>query len=161
MQVNLIAQAHLAMTLLPVLQRTRDSRLVLQSSDLHRGISDVEFASVAELNNDIGPMRLYNRSKLAQVLFVKALVRRQARGELGFSADLAAGPWINATHPGAVETDQQEQAVEAYGVLGKVGVALTRPFMKDPVDAGCRPALFAATSEDIVAERINGQYVSC
>ncbi|USW54271.1 Putative short-chain dehydrogenase/reductase SDR, NAD(P)-binding domain superfamily [Septoria linicola] len=158
MQVNVFAQHHLAMMLLPLLVQTHDSRLVLQSSDLHRGASsDIEFKDIAEINQDIGPARLYNRSKLAQVLMVRALVRRKQQGKLGMKAGSA--PWINATHPGAVTTDQQEQAVEAYGTLGKIGVAATRPFMKEPIDEGCRPALFAATSPDIVKQRIDGSYI--
>ena len=34
-----------------------------------------------------------------------------------------------------------------------------RPFLKDPTDEGCRPALFAATSADVVEEGIQGGYV--
>ncbi len=160
MQVNFFSQVHLAMTLLPVLQKTPNSRLVLQSSDLHRAISDVKFTSLSEINQDIGATLLYNRSKLAQVLFVRALVRRLQKGELGFDKSQATGPWINATHPGGVSTDQQEQAVEAYGTMGKLGVAAVRPFLKDPIDQGCRPALFATTSEDVAKEKIQGAYVS-
>jgi WW domain-containing oxidoreductase len=150
----------LVQTLLPLLQRTPDSRLVLQSSDLHRGISDVKFESEEELNKDIGPTMLYNRTKLAQILYIRALADRKQKGQLGFNADMSVGPFMNATHPGGVSTDQQEQAVEAYGLLGRIGVAATRPFLKDPVDAGCRPALFAATSPDIVKDTVQGQYVS-
>lgn len=58
-----------------------------------------------------------------------------------------------------MSTDQPKQAEDAYGLLGKVGVALIRPLMKDPVDEGCRPALFAATSEDVVKEGIQGKYI--
>ena len=58
-----------------------------------------------------------------------------------------------------MKTDQQDQAVEAYGTLGKLGVAAVRPFMKDPVDEGCRSILFAATSPVIVDEDIWGQYI--
>ena len=40
-------------------------RIVLQSSELHRGApSDVKCESVAEMNEDIGAANLYNRSKL-------------------------------------------------------------------------------------------------
>lgn len=159
MQVNHFAQFHLAMTLLPVLQKTPNSRLVFQSSDLHRAISDVKFESVSEINTDIGAGKLYNRSKLAQILFIRALVRRKEKGEMGFNTDRKAGPWINATHPGGVRTDQQKQAVDAYGTIGKIGVAAVRPFMKDAVAEGCRPALFATTSEDIVKEGIQGEYI--
>jgi WW domain-containing oxidoreductase len=156
MQVNHISQFHLAQTLL---QRTPDSRLVVQASDLHRGISDVKFESVEELNQDIGPMMLYNRTKLAQVLYIRALAARKEKGQLGFHDDMSLGPFMNAVHPGGVQTDQQKQAVDAYGVLGKIGVAVVTPLLKDPIDAGCRPALFAATSQDIVKDTIQGQYV--
>lgn len=161
MQVNFISQFHLAMTLLPILQRTPNSRLVLQSSEVHRmGVSDVRFASLDELNTDIGPTKLYARTKLAQILFVRGLAHHAAKNELGFKEQgMATGPWIIATHPGGVSTDQPEQAVDAYGTLGKIGVTVIRPFMKDPIDSGCRPALFAATSEDVVKEGMQGVYI--
>lgn len=79
--------------------------------------------------------------------------------EPGFQAPKYNGLWVNATHPGGVNTDQQEQAVEAYGTKGKIGVAVVRPFLKDPTDKGCRPALFAAASEDIIKEGIQGGYI--
>jgi NAD(P)-dependent dehydrogenase (short-subunit alcohol dehydrogenase family) len=160
MQVNLLSQAHLALTLLPLLQKTLDSRLVFQSSDLHRAApSSVQFASIQEINQDIGPSHLYNRSKLAMVLFVRELVKRIKAGQFGPVTATTGEPWINATHPGGVSTDQQKQAEDAYGTLGTVGVAVARPFMKDPVKQGCRPALFAATSPDIPKEHIQGRYI--
>ncbi|KAM0319486.1 hypothetical protein ACHAPQ_010288 [Fusarium lateritium] len=158
MQVNVFAQHHLAMTLLPKLIATPDSRLCLQASDMHRAApGDIKFADLEEINRDIGPSYLYNRTKLAQILLVKALARRKQQGQLGMQP--GKGPWINATHPGGVKTDQQEQAIDAYGTLGKVGVALVRPFMKDPLDQGCRPILFAATSDAIKDEKIDGSYI--
>jgi NAD(P)-dependent dehydrogenase (short-subunit alcohol dehydrogenase family) len=158
MQVNVFAQHHLAMTLLPKLIATPDSRLCLQSSDLHRAApSDIKFTDLQEINRDIGPTYLYNRSKLAQVLLVRALFRRKQQSQFGMQPGKA--PWINATHPGGVNTDQPKQAVDAYGTLGKVGVAVVRPFMKDPVDQGCRPILFAATSDAIREEKIDGSYI--
>lgn len=166
MQVNVISQFHLMMTLLPILQKTTGSRLALQSSDLHRPVnsvgsdSKVFFTSLQELNTDIGAMNLYNRSKFAQILLVKALERRKKLGHLKFKGgDQGEAPWTNATHPGGIKTDQQDQAVEAYGVLGKIGVAIVRPFLKDPVDEGCRPILFAATSPAIIDEDIWGKYI--
>ncbi|KAL4922938.1 SDR family oxidoreductase [Aspergillus undulatus] len=159
MQVNHIAQFHLSRVLLPLLQKTPNSRLVLQSSEMHRAISDAKFESLAELNTDIGPTKLYNRTKLALVLYIRALAERKEKGQLGFDPDAKTGPWLNATHPGAVSTDQQKQAEDAYGTLGKVGVSLVRPFMKDPVDQGCRAALFAATGEDVVKDAVQGQYI--
>lgn len=87
-------------------------------------------------------------------------MRRMLNNEPGFQSQKWDGPWVNAVHPGGVATDQQEQAIDAYGTKGKIGVKAVRPFLKDPVDEGCRSALFAATSEDVVREKIQGQYVS-
>ena len=55
-----------------------------------------------------------------------------------------------------MQTDQQKQAEEAYGALGKVGVTAMKPFMKDPVDEGCRPALWTATSKEVVDNEVSG-----
>jgi WW domain-containing oxidoreductase len=164
MQVNLFSHMHLTLTLLPNLLATPHSRLVWQSSDLHRAApSSITFTSLSEINTDIGPAYLYNRSKLAQILFIRALVRRQTAGDarLGFVAHKGKDGllYANATHPGAVSTDQQKQAEDAYGVVGTVLTAVSRPFMADPVQQGCRPALFAATGEDVVKEGIVGQYI--
>lgn len=160
MQVNHFAQAHLMLTLLPILQKTPDSRLTAQSSDMHRPASkDIKFASIEEMNQDIGAMQLYNRTKLAQVVFFHELVLRIKAGQFGTVTETTGFPWINATHPGGVVTDQQDQAVEAYGTLGKIGVAAVRPLMKDPVKSGCRPILFAATHPDIVKDKVQGKYI--
>ena len=160
-QVNHLSQMLLALTLFPNLQSTLNSRLVLQSSDLHRApLSSTKFATLEEINTDLGPNSLYSRTKLAQILFARALVRRMHNNEPGFQSPKYSGPWINATHPGAVATDQLQQAVHAYGTVAKVGIKAIKPMMKEPVDEGCRPALFAATSEDVVKEGIQGQYVS-
>ena len=131
------------------------------SSDLHRACpSETTFTSLGEINTDLGPANLYNRTKLAQVLTVRALVRRMENNEPGFQTNKQMGPWINATHPGGVSTDQQEQAVDAYGTMGKIGVKAVGPLLSDPVEKGCRSGLFAATSDDIAKEGIQGQYVS-
>jgi len=130
----------------------------MQSSEFHRiNTGSVEFKDMDEINTDLGPSNLYARTKLGQVVFTRALVQRKANGELGMSPGQA--PWFIATHPGGVSTGQQDQAVEAYGTKGKIGVKAVQPFMKDPVDEGCRPALFAATSEDVVKDKMDGEYV--
>jgi len=102
-------------------------------------------------------MKLYNRTKLAQILIAKALQRRLDSGQLGFQPGQKI--FINAVHPGAVETDQPAQAEEAYGKLGVIGHNLIKPMMKDPVSQGCRPALYAATSMEIEEKGISGEYI--
>jgi len=158
MQVNVFAQHHLLMHLLSTLIATPHSRVVMQSSEFHRiGTDDVAFADLSEINTDIGPSKLYARTKLGQVVLTLALARRKAQGQFGLQPDGA--PYFLATHPGGVVTGQQDQAIEAYGTKGKIGVKAVQPFMKDPVDEGCRPVLFAATSEDVVKEKLDGAYI--
>jgi len=160
MQVNVFSQCHLTLTLLPVLQKTRDSRIVYQSSDLHRGCkSEWKFENIAEINQDLGATFLYNRTKLAQIVFMRELYLRIKAGQFGEVTGTKGLPWINSVHPGGVSTDQPKQAEEAYGTLGTIGVAIMRPFMKDPVAKGCRPAVFAATSNDIREKQIQNSYI--
>ena len=49
--------------------------------------------------------------------------------------------------------------MDALGKKADVAVKVIRPFMKDPIDEGCMSALFAATSEDVVKEGLQGVYV--
>ena len=121
--------------------------------------SNPDFSSLAELNVDVGAMALYARSKLAQVLQVQYMHRLKSSQNNKLALKSGEAPWIIATHPGGVVTDQQDQAVEALGTKGKLGVKAVRPFMKDPVDEGCRPALFAATANDVVDEQLDGVYI--
>lgn len=160
MQVNHFAQAHLVFTLLPILQKTTDSRIVFQSSDVHKGApSSIAFESIAEMNQDIGPTYLYARTKLAQILFARELVTRIKNGQFGQVTQTQGLPFINAVHPGGVLTDQPNQAMEAYGTPAKIGFKAIKPFMKSPEEEGCRPALFAATSADVASETIQAAYI--
>ena len=161
-QVNWLSQLHLTLRLIQLLRMHSGGRIVYQSSEMHRATdSNAQFQTVEEINQDIGPMSLYNRSKLAQVLGTLAIDRRL---QTGSDPMLKAGAvdkiFVNATHPGAIETPQQEQAIEAYDTLGKIGVAIVRPFMSDPVKKGCLPALFAATSPEVEVQAISGKYIT-
>ncbi|KAF2015298.1 hypothetical protein BU24DRAFT_461549 [Aaosphaeria arxii CBS 175.79] len=134
--------------------------MVLQSSDLYRAApSSTAFQNLQQINQDIGETYLYNRIKLAQILFVCEIVKRIKAGQFGPVTADEDQPWINATCPGSVRIDQQENAVEAYDTFGKLGAKAVRPFMKDSVDEGCRPALFAATSDDILRAKTQGAYI--
>lgn len=167
-QVNMLAQLHLALILLPNLKATaettqRPSRIVMMSSEMHRfAPKSTEFASVSEINTDVGGTELYCRSKLAQVLVTRELARRLDAGQFGFSQSPGNRLVIaNMTHPGGVKTPQQDQMPAAYGeTVGKVVAKMVRPLMTDPVKHGCRSALFAATSPEMVeGDGVQGQYI--
>jgi len=156
-QTNVLSQFLLAKTLLPNLksraQKTGDARIVFQSSSLHTtAVEDVKFASIDEINTNVGPSVLYNRSKLANILIPFKLNRE-------LHAEGVKNIYVNATHPGMVGTDQMKQAVDAYGTPVAIISTLMSPLSKDPIDEGCRPALFAATMPEIVQENITGRYI--
>jgi WW domain-containing oxidoreductase len=165
MQINFLSQMHLTLSLLPILKNTTGSRIVYQSSELHRmAPSSLSFSDSSDLIDDIGPAHLYNRTKLAQLCFARALDRRlQPGGRLAKTSDSFQGPWVNATHPGAVHTDQQKQAQEAYGdQYGKIAdlaIDVLKRAFASPVEEGCRPALWAATSQEVVEKNVHGCYV--
>jgi NAD(P)-dependent dehydrogenase (short-subunit alcohol dehydrogenase family) len=76
-------------------------------------------------------MRAYGQSKLANVLFTRALARRLA----------GSGVTANALHPGAVRTKILSGITGALS--GLVGLFLLSP------DEGARTSIFLATSPDV------------
>ena len=91
------------------------------------------------------PMKAYNQSKLAQLLFALELQRR--------STALGWGITSNAAHPGVTATNLQASGPRMgrmhpapieriVRVLARTGV------LAQQVDAGALPALYAATSPD-------------
>ncbi|KAL7274219.1 hypothetical protein RUND412_002895 [Rhizina undulata] len=162
-QVNHLSQMHLILSLMPVFVKTaktyEDSRIVLQSSDLHKAApGSIKFANIDEINTNIGPAFLYNRSKLAQLLFMRTLVQRLADGRIGEGTN--ENLFVLSTHPGAVSTMQQKQAEEAYGTVAKIAVAMARPLMRDPNEDGPLPMLFAATSPEVKEKKLTGTYIT-
>ena len=173
--VNNVGQAILTQGLLPIIKKTAkqtgDARIVVMASNLHFSApAETKFASIDELNTDLGPTLQYNRSKLGNVLYAKKLARIM-EGE-----GLAGKIFVNSIHPGVVKTSQQAGAVETYGEKikntlgdGIVGQAATAGLegmnltarallMKDSPE-GALSALFAATSPDVKEKGITGEYI--
>ncbi|CAL3972856.1 hypothetical protein PZA11_004140 [Diplocarpon coronariae] len=131
--------------LLPLIKNTAKSnsgdkvRLVMLGSNAHQGTpSDCKFASLDELNQDLGPNGQYGRAKLAQMLYAKFLNRHlQSEGILA-----------NSVHPGFVETKMSTEEIhEPYPVAGyamSVGMA---PFKKSQWE-GAVSAMFCATKTE-------------
>lgn len=114
-QINVLSHYIFAQTLLPNLQQTAaqngDARLVFMSSSLHsQPPPNVKFESLDELNQDVGPLKLYGRTKLADLLLAKDMVRKHSLEGTNL--------FCNATHPGGVSTGQQTQ-VSGIRQLGK------------------------------------------
>ena len=152
MAVNHIGHVVLASHLLPLLKSTAASgatvRISIQSSNAHEMTpSDTAFASLDELNTDLGPNPQYGRSKLAGILYARYLTRHLH--DAGQPNILA-----NATHPGFVETKMSAVDIhEPYPVAGYGMSVLMKPLKKDQWQ-GATSTLFCAT-----ATQKSGEYI--
>jgi NAD(P)-dependent dehydrogenase (short-subunit alcohol dehydrogenase family) len=104
MAVNHIGHVILTSHLLPLMKKTAEQgnvvRISNQASNVHnQAPSDTKFASLDEINKDIGPNGQYARSKLAAILYARYFDRKVT--EHGHPNVL-----MNATHPGFVSTKQ-------------------------------------------------------
>ncbi|GAA5980371.1 hypothetical protein JCM5350_000962 [Sporobolomyces pararoseus] len=156
--VNSVSQILLLSHLLPVLEKTSklpdtDVRIVSMSSELHRTtFADITFTSEEEFKKDIGPLKLYSRTKLADILLIKRLVQLY----------LQPHSFIKAftTHPGAAATGQTSQYKGAYGeTVGTAMETVIRPIMRAP-DDGALSMLWAATAPEAREKYESGTYFS-
>lgn len=151
MAVNHVGHVILTSHLLPLLKKTAKEnagdkvRIVTLGSNAHQGTpSDCKFASLDELNADLGPNGQYGRSKLAEMLYAKFL-NRHLQGQ-----NILA----NTVHPGFVETKMSVDEIhEPYPVMGYVMSVGMSPFKKSQWD-GAVSAMFCATKTEE-----GGQYV--
>lgn len=159
--VNVLGHFLFINRLLPLIRKTSRipntpaPRIISLSSNLHQlAPSDVKFNSLDEINNpNLGRNdHYYNRSKLAIILYIKALVKH------------AIEPYPEkilalSVHPGAVDTEIQEQVKSAFGkALGTVITTLQTPFLRSP-EEGSIGTLWAAVAPEVEEKHYQGVYV--
>lgn len=150
MATNHMGHVVLTSHLLPLLQETAKNnkvRIVCTSSNLHENTpKDTKFASIEELNTDIGGQPQYGRTKLANLLYAKYLARHLTPQ---FPNILA-----NAIHPGIVETRQTTEHIHEKFPLGGYAMSVgMNPFKKTQFE-GAVSTMYAAT----VTEK-SGEYI--
>ena len=153
MAVNHMGHVILTSHLLPLIKKTASKspdstiRIVNQSSNAHPSSPpDTKFADVKELNQDLGPMGQYGRSKLAGILYSRYLNRHLTAAHSNIL--------INATHPGFVDTAMSTRDIHEPYPLGGYGMSVAmKPFKKDQFQ-GAVSTLFAATKTTK-----SGQYI--
>ncbi|KAK6904171.1 hypothetical protein I204_02198 [Kwoniella mangroviensis CBS 8886] len=172
--VNALGHYYVINLLYPLLRKTTklpgvekgSVRIVFESSEMHRfapGSEDsvsrgrgCHFGSeeeITEAGKELGPIELYGRTKLAMILYSKAIRDKVIKKN---GDDI----YILAVHPGAVNTDMQEQWEAAYpGIIGKITKYLTMAGGRDP-EQGSYSALYAALSKEVVEKDWNGVYLS-
>jgi NAD(P)-dependent dehydrogenase (short-subunit alcohol dehydrogenase family) len=138
-QIGVNHLGHFALTagLTDTLQETENSRIVLQSSGLHRN-ADLEVENLMQ-ERSYDKWRQYANSKLANLLFSYELDRR-------LEDDTSA----LACHPGYADTHLQIVGPEKEGSRAKkIGAKITNKIVAQSASMGALPMMYAATSEDV------------
>jgi retinol dehydrogenase 12 len=142
--VNHLAPFLLTNLLLGKLKSSAPARVIVVASEAHRR-ARLDFADL--MNGSVsGLLAAYARSKLANVLFVRALAARLSGSRVT----------VNALHPGFVHSNLFHASPVA---LRWVLETLVRPFMLSP-EQGARTSVYLATASEVAGES-GGYYRAC
>ncbi len=141
--VNHLAPFLLTNLLLEKLTRSAPARVIVIASEAHRR-ARLDFGDL--MNARVGFLRAYERSKLANLLFVRSLARRLT----------GSAVTVNAAHPGFVHSQLFR---DFRGPLRLLFASALRPFMRS-LRRGARTSIFLATSPE-VAGASGGYYRDC
>jgi NAD(P)-dependent dehydrogenase (short-subunit alcohol dehydrogenase family) len=137
--INHLGYFHLTGLLLPKLRATPGARIVSVASEAHKfGALDLD-----DLHSErrYGAMRVYGKSKSANIHFTRELARRYGSPQLT----------INCVHPGGVATNLGA----GQGPLLTLVQKAVMLFMKTP-EQGARTSIYAATAPEAAGK--NGIY---
>jgi NAD(P)-dependent dehydrogenase (short-subunit alcohol dehydrogenase family) len=132
--VNHVGHFLLVELLLPLLQASAPSRIVVVSSNMHAS-GKIDFDDLAMEKSWSGS---YPRSKLANMLFVRALAKRLEGTKVV----------VNGLHPGVISTSLARDYSAAIRLIAKW-------FFKSP-EQGARTSLYLATAPEVA--EISGRY---
>ncbi len=132
--VNHVGHFLLTELLLPLLKASAPSRIVVVSSNLHSS-GKIDFDDIAMEKSWSGS---YPRSKLANMLFVRALAKRLDGTKVV----------VNGLHPGVISTDLARDYPAPIRLMAKW-------FFKSP-EQGARTSLYLATAPEVA--EISGRY---
>lgn len=143
--INVLAPFLLTNSLLPLLQKSSDGRIVNVSSDMHKLGAKPDMNDI-EIQHNYGVFTAYGNSKLYLIWNTQHLAKQLiSKGIHNVTA--------NTLHPGAVAT--------AFGASSKVGwfytllVKVIRPFFKTP-EQGAQTIVYLASSPDV--NNVSGKY---
>lgn len=132
--LNHMGHTILTSHLLPLMKKTASEgnkvRIVSLASNVHENLpNDIKFASIEDLNQDLGPMAQYGRAKLTSILYSKYLARHLTKEYPNIVA--------NAVHPGIVDTKMSQDDIhEPYPLAGYLMSVGLKPFKKNQFE-GC------------------------
>jgi NAD(P)-dependent dehydrogenase (short-subunit alcohol dehydrogenase family) len=130
------------------LEASAPARIIVLASDYHKTAPEgLDFDDLMAKQRYRG-FKVYARSKLANILFTRALARRLE----------GTGVTVNAAHPGFVRSGFARDG-DLRGMLERVGFVLLTPFMISP-EKGARTSIYLASSAELDG-RSGGYYFRC
>jgi len=146
--VNQVGHFVLTTELLDILVASAPSRVVIVSSHGHTmATNGLELEKLGS-NESYDPLINYAKSKLANILFNGELARRME----------GKGVFVNAVHPGFVQTNLTRHVNDVYGQITDYFVKLILPLVALNSEEGAITQLYVATSPEIEEKKINGKY---
>jgi retinol dehydrogenase-12 len=143
--VNHLAHFLLTELLLPRLKESAPARIVNVASDAHAQAGGRLDFDDLDSSRSYSVMRVYGKSKLANILFTRELARRLE----------GSGVTANCLHPGFVGSNFARN----NGAIAGVVMTLLRPFARSP-EKGAETAVYLASSPEV--EGVSGKYfVDC
>ncbi|KAF9965911.1 hypothetical protein BGZ70_003815 [Mortierella alpina] len=144
--VNHLGHFVLTLELLPMLKKSTQGRIIVLSSGAHYSSDNIRYES---LQSSKGYSRLghYSYSKLANLLFVKALDRRLRRAA---QSDSSIKITVNANHPGACFTE-----LFKHNPLMNVLMGVARVVCRSPL-AGAMSSIYLTLAPGL--ENVSGEY---
>jgi NAD(P)-dependent dehydrogenase (short-subunit alcohol dehydrogenase family) len=139
--VNHLSYFLLTNLLLERMQASAPARIVNVASDAHAYAGGPLDFDDLQSTKGYGSMKVYGKSKLANILFTRELARRLQ----------GTGVTANCLHPGLVGSNLGKN----NGVLGNVATLLLRPFARSTAK-GAETAVYLCTSPDV--EGASGKY---
>jgi NAD(P)-dependent dehydrogenase (short-subunit alcohol dehydrogenase family) len=140
--VNHLAYFLLTNLLLPRLRESAPARIVNVASGAHARAGGRLDMDDLQSRNGYSAMRVYGKSKLANILFTRELARRLA----------GTGVTANAMHPGFVGSNFARN----NGWLGNLVMTLGRPFARSP-EKGAETAVWLCAAPEVEG-RSGGYY---
>jgi retinol dehydrogenase 12 len=139
--VNHLAYFLLTNLLLERIRASAPARIVVVASDAYKIGGPLDFDDLGSAKR-YSAMAVYGRSKLANLLFTRALARRLE----------GTGVTVNALHPGAVRTGlgQNNDAP-----ILKMLMSVLRPFFRSP-ERGARTSVWACSAREL--DGVTGRY---
>ncbi|KAG0275390.1 hypothetical protein BGZ96_003821, partial [Linnemannia gamsii] len=137
--------------LLDRIKESQPSRIVNLSAMGHELLpSKMNGIDFDTLNDEAGYSSLnrYSRSKLANILFAKALARRLARERV----------YANIAHPGLVATEIGRSSKDMMGTVGDKAGQILNAVMGYSAEEGALTQLYLATSPEIENRDVRGRY---